>query len=231
MFQNAARTSNNITEYQGNQNKRFWELKWPLSAAQADSIVCSGCLGMLRNAHPRLRLKAAATHVQALKRNQRKNKLSLTYVVIIVACNGRQFYITTINYWNFPRLNDDKDVTELSPAMHRWRPSYFKQTSDWWDIMFCKMLSTSNVNEARHQRIVEVRKVTPARTATAIKLDLTQSSIKSMTCLRTHTTNISNHIYFTFRCFVNTGTPVKTLVSTSKHATAYSSSPLQSLHN
>jgi hypothetical protein len=57
--------------------------------AQADSTVCSGCSGraqaVLRNAQecsPSAQVKAAAAHVQTLKRNQRKKKLSLTYLVI-----------------------------------------------------------------------------------------------------------------------------------------------------
>jgi hypothetical protein len=53
-----------VTEHQRSQNEPLWELKWPLSA-------CSG----------RAQVKAAAAHVQTLKRNQRKKKFSVTYVV------------------------------------------------------------------------------------------------------------------------------------------------------
>jgi hypothetical protein len=60
--------------------------------------VCSGCSGraqagaqdVLRHAQecsPSAQVKAAAAHVQTLKQNQRKKKLSITLVVVIV--NGR----------------------------------------------------------------------------------------------------------------------------------------------
>jgi hypothetical protein len=59
-----------------------------LAHAQADSAVCSGCSGraqdVLRHAQegsPSAQVKAAAAHVQTLKQNQRKKKLSLTLVV------------------------------------------------------------------------------------------------------------------------------------------------------
>jgi len=48
--------------------RALWVLKWPLNAY-------SGCSG-------RAQVKAAAAHVQTLKRKKRKKKLSLTYVEI-----------------------------------------------------------------------------------------------------------------------------------------------------
>jgi hypothetical protein len=58
------------------------ELRPSLGRAQA----CSGrAQDVLRNSQecsPSAQVKAAAAHVQTLKQNQRKNKLSLTYVVV-----------------------------------------------------------------------------------------------------------------------------------------------------
>jgi hypothetical protein len=82
-----------VTEHQGSPNKSLWELKWPLSA-------CSGwpcrvlrllrpssgrAQDLLRHAQecsPSAQVKAAAAQVQTLKQNQRKKKLSLTFVVV-----------------------------------------------------------------------------------------------------------------------------------------------------
>ena len=59
-----------VTEHQGSQNEPLWELKWPLSA----------CSGAAQECSPSAQVKAAAAHVYTLKRNQRKKRLSLTYV-------------------------------------------------------------------------------------------------------------------------------------------------------
>ena len=56
------------------RNQASKELKWPLGLLRPSS-------GMLRECSPSAQVKAAAAHVQTLKRNQRIKKLSLTYVV------------------------------------------------------------------------------------------------------------------------------------------------------
>ena len=43
--------------------------------------MCSGYSGWAQEWSPSAQVKAAAAHVQTLKRNQQKNKLSLTYRV------------------------------------------------------------------------------------------------------------------------------------------------------
>jgi hypothetical protein len=63
---------------------------------QADSAVCLGCSGRpqvkLRHAQecsPSAQVKAAAAHVQTLKQNQQKEKLSLAFVAEASVCISR----------------------------------------------------------------------------------------------------------------------------------------------
>lgn len=70
-----------VTEHQEARISLFGCQNGLLVHAQADSAVCSGCSGRAQECSPSAQVRAAATHVQTLKRNQQKKKLSLTYVV------------------------------------------------------------------------------------------------------------------------------------------------------
>jgi hypothetical protein len=73
----------------------------------AQAAVCSGCSGRAQaklshgqECSPSAQVKAAAAHVQTLKRNQRKKELSVTYVVV---SHTKIKYCSLIGYPIFTR--------------------------------------------------------------------------------------------------------------------------------